>query len=358
MKLVQALGKQPKSWLLAESFLCLAAVAFVDCKTPWQFSLFVFYAGPIFVVALCSGHRAGIAFATFAAVVSWFANLGTQPFSDLTGYGWSVVNRLSAFIFVAVCGAMISQIREETRKRLEALERAQKLEHEIVRAGDREQMRIGQDLHDSVCQSLAALDCATECLKTELENSGLAQAATAQQIQKLLRETTIEARNLARGLVPVSVEPDGLVTALSGLVTTMSALRHAAIKFESQGEIEIQDPDVATHLYRIAQEALSNATRHANASQITVSLSGGDRSLHIVVSDDGCGSSTQPRPDGMGWRTMRYRAKLIGAEIKVETLPMGGTTVRCSLPLKGESRANSVSADGPDLRLSQVPAVP
>jgi signal transduction histidine kinase len=340
MKLLHSFARQPKSWLLAEALIWLAAVAAVDCNTPWQFSLFVFYAAPIFLVAFSFGQRSGIAFASFATVVSWFVNLNTQPFSDMTGYGWSIVNRLTAFLFVAICGASISRFREETRKRLVALEHAQKLEHEIVRVGDREQMRIGQDLHDGVCQSLAALDCATECLKVELENSGLMpQAVTAQQIQKLLQETTVEARNLARGLVPVAMEPDGLVTALRGLVATTGALRHATIDFESYGEIEIKDTDVATHLYRIGQEALSNAMRHANASRVSVSVVRDATSIHIVIADDGCGSATQPRSDGMGWRTMRYRAKLIGAQIKVETRPTGGTIVRCSLPLLAAAAA-------------------
>jgi signal transduction histidine kinase len=285
-------------------------------------------------VAFCCGQRVGIAFAFCSTGASWFANLGTQPFNDLTGYGWSILNRLMAFLFAAICGALVARFREETRKRVEAMEHAQKLEHEIVRVGDREQLRIGQDLHDGVCQSLAALDCATECLKVELENSGLRpQAVTARQIQKLLQETTIEARNLARGLVPVAMEPDGRVTAIRGLVTTTVALRHADIDFEVRGEIELKDPEVATHLYRITQEALSNAMRHANASRVCVTVAQDANTLHVIIADDGCGSSAQPRPDGMGWRTMRYRAKLIGAEIQVEAKPAAGTVVRCSLPL-------------------------
>lgn len=333
MKFFHAFARQPKWRLLTEAFLWLAIVAVVDGRTPWQFSLFVFYAAPIFLVAFSVGQRGGIAFAFFCTGVSWVVNLDTQPFGDMTGYGWAIANRLSAFLFVAICGALLSQFREEARQRLEALEHAQKLEHEIVRVGDREQMRIGQDLHDGVCQSLAALDCATECLKVELENGGLeAQAVTARQIQKLMQETTVEARNLARGLVPVALEPDGLVMALRSLVTTTGALRHAVIDFESRGEIHIKDTDVATHLYRIAQEALSNAMRHANASRVSVSVIQDASAINVVVADDGCGSSTQPRPDGMGWRTMRYRAKLIGATIKVETRPAGGTVVRCSLP--------------------------
>ncbi len=334
MKFLYAITRQPKSWLLVEALIWVTIVGIVDAKTPYRFSLFVFYAVPIFVLSFHFGQRSGIAFASFCASVSWYSNLATQPFgNDMTGYGWSILNRLIAFMFVALGGASISRFREETRKRLEALEHAQKLEHEIVRVGDREQMRIGQDLHDGVCQSLAALDCATECLKVELENVGSPQAATAHQIQKLLKETTIEARNLARGLVPVAMQPDGLVTALRSLVTTTGTLRHAAIDFQSIGDVEIKDTDVAVHLYRITQEALSNAMRHANAMHVTVSVTRDDQALHIGVADDGCGSATQPRADGMGWRTMRYRAKLIGADIKVTESPVGGTTVLCSLPM-------------------------
>ncbi len=335
MKIINAIAGQPKALLWIEIVIWLSLVAYVDAITPYRFSFFVFYAGPIFVVSYRFGQNAGLLSALGCNIIQWYANLATEPFGeDWRAYAWSLLTRLSALSFVAVCGASISRFREETRRRLETLEHAQKLEHEIVRVGDREQMRIGQDLHDGVCQSLAALDCATECLKMELEKNGLPQASTAQQIQKLLKETTIEARSLARGLVPVAIEPDGLVTSLRSLVTNTGALRHAAIDFESRGEVEIKDTDVATHLYRIAQEALSNAMRHANATHVTVSVVRDDAGLHISVVDDGCGSSAQPRPDGMGWRTMRYRAKLIGADINVDAPASGGTMVRCTLPLE------------------------
>jgi len=335
MKIIDAIAGQPKALLLVELAIWLALVAWVDAITPYRFTMFVFYAAPIFIIAYRFDQNPGLLAAAGCDAIQWYANLATQPYgNDWQTTVWSLLTRLTALSFVAICGASISRFHEETRRRLQALEHAQKLEHEIVRVGDREQMRIGQDLHDGVCQSLAALDCATECLKVELEKSGLPQAATAHQIQKLLKETTIEARNLARGLVPVAVEPDGLVTSLRSLVTNTGALRHAAIDFESRGDVEIKDTDVASHLYRIAQEALSNAMRHANATHVTVSVIRDSAGLHISVADDGCGSAAQPRSDGMGWRTMRYRAKLIGANIKVDASSSGGTTVRCSLPMQ------------------------
>jgi signal transduction histidine kinase len=236
-------------------------------------------------------------------------------------------------LFVAACGISIQNFREETRRRLQTLEHAQELEREIVRVSEREQMRIGQDLHDGVCQTLAALDCAAQCLKIDLEKDGSPQAKLAGEIQDRLCAATLEARNLARGIYPVTMEVDGLSVALQGLVMTTKSLHHARINFETDDNIVVKDPEVAMHLYRITQEALSNAMRHANASHVDVRLMHGDRRLSISVVDDGRGSAIQGRPDGMGLRTMRYRAKLIGADISVENIPSGGTAVRCVMPV-------------------------
>jgi signal transduction histidine kinase len=106
-----------------------------------------------------------------------------------------------------------------------------------------------------------------------------------------------------------------------------------AIGFESDEDVVVQDSEVAMHLYRITQEALSNAMRHSNATRVDVRLMRDRQGLSISVVDDGCGSSLQGRSDGMGWRTMHYRARLVGAQLEKLTPSSGGTTVRCSLPL-------------------------
>jgi signal transduction histidine kinase len=248
------------------------------------------------------------------------------------GFLWAGLNRTGGLLFAAFYGISIRHYREETQRRVEAIERAQELEREIVRAGEREQIRIGQDLHDGVCQTLAALDCATQCLKLDLELEGSPQARLAAEIQKRLSAATLEARSLARGIYPLPMEPDGLSMALQQLVVTTRTFCHAPIGFESDDDIVVKDSEVAIHLYRITQEALSNAMRHANATRVDVRVAREDEQLSISVADDGCGSAIQGRPDGMGWRTMRYRAKLIGAKIELQSRPTGGTTVRCSLP--------------------------
>ncbi|EDY21811.1 integral membrane sensor signal transduction histidine kinase [Chthoniobacter flavus Ellin428] len=332
MNLIDSFGKQPKSWMMAEAISALALVAVIDIITPWQFSWFIFYAVPVFLVALNFPRRVGITFAIVAAVVGWLANFDTVEHRGAGAYAWSGVNRMGGLLIAAACGISIQNFREETRRRVEALEHAQELEREILSAGEREQMRIGQDLHDGVCQTLAALDCAAQCLKMDLETEGSPQVKLAGEIQKRLSAATLEARNLARGIYPVTIQGDGLGLALRELVMMTNTLCQGKIGFESDDEFVVKDSEVALHLYRITQEALSNAMRHANATHVSVRLRRDQQHLTISVMDDGCGSAIQARPDGMGWRTMRYRAKLIGAEIKMESKPAGGTTVRCLLP--------------------------
>jgi signal transduction histidine kinase len=129
------------------------------------------------------------------------------------------------------------------------------------------------------------------------------------------------------------MERDGLSVALQGLVLATKSLTNINVIFETDENVIIKDPEVSMHLYRIAQEALSNAMRHANASHVVMRLTREDHRLMVCVEDDGCGSGISRRPDGMGWRTMRYRANLIGAKFDVASRPAGGTVVRCLLPI-------------------------
>ena len=339
MNLPDAFLKQPKALVFVEAVAAISAVGLVDFDTPWNYPLLIFYTLPIFFVGWHGGYRVGIAMAVFSSAVSWIANLDSHPYHSLFGYAWAATNRFVAFLFVAIGGASMMSHRETMRARLEALDRTRELEQEIVRVSEHEQMRIGQDLHDGVCQTLAAIDCAAACLKADLEAKSLPQVEAAGIIQKLLREAVIEARSLARGIFPVHMDAEGLSAALQELVETTNHLRQVSITFEAAEEIRIGDPGVAMHLYRIGQEALSNAMRHARATHVAVRLAQTDHTLTMSIADDGCGiSSTPTSSEGMGLRTMRYRARLIGANFDVLTNPSGGTAVRCSIPLPDDSR--------------------
>ncbi|MGB8169898.1 MAG: sensor histidine kinase [Chthoniobacteraceae bacterium] len=334
VKLTGLFRAQPKAATALEAFVLAVAIGYIDYITGWETSLFIFYAVPIFFVTWYGDRRSGIVFAILCGAIWFVANYETQPYHTPEGYAWATVNRAIYFAFVAFGSTAMRLQREEARARIEAMTRTRELEQELVRASEREQMRIGQDLHDGVCQSLAAIDCATQCLKTELESARLPHASSAAVIQKMLRDTVVEARSLARGLFPVQMESHGLPAALQDLVATTNQLRHTSVSFAATGDIRVENRETAIHLYRIAQEALSNAVRHGHANHITVSLTEDHRHLVMTIDDDGRGiSATNEVANGMGLRTMRYRAQVIDATLDVISKPSGGTSIRCALTL-------------------------
>ncbi len=343
MNFIDLLGQQPKSRLMWQGIACLILVAVIDLVTSWKFSMFIFYCAPVYVISLHFPKRTAITFTLATVVVATAANYDTIEFRGLAGFAWMAVNRLGGLLFVTGCGISFRSYRDEMLGRIEAMRRTQQLEREIVNAGERERERIGQDLHDGVCQTLAAIDCAIQCLKVDLESDQSPRIGLTAEIQKQLSLATQEARNMARSIYPVSISDDNLPDAIQDLATTMNSLFRGSIRVRSDEEVIVKDRDTATHLYRIAQEALSNAVRHANATRIDVDISQDDQGVTMSISDDGCGSSIQKRPDGMGQHTMRYRANLIGARITMKTAPSRGTSVTCTVPA-ARSQSEPVAA--------------
>ncbi len=315
-----------------EILVFLSLVTFVDLITTWQFSMYIFYCLPVYLVGLYFPRRVALSFAVFTAVVAMVANYDAIAVRGMGGYAWSGCNRLGGLLFTAACGISFRGYREETQRALEALRHSQQLEREVVRAGEREQQRIGQDLHDGVCQTLAALGCAAQCLKVDLEADSSPRIELVTEIQKQLSAATLEARNMARGIYPVSISADSLGIAIQDLVTSLNQIFGDIICVATDPEIVVCDADTALHLYRITQEALSNASRHANATRIDVGLTQGPRELVLTIADNGCNAEMQTRADGMGSHTMRYRANLIGAGLTVKTNSNKGTEVQCTLP--------------------------
>lgn len=325
---------QPQMVIFSGAMVMLLGVGIFDKITGWEISLFLFYAFPILFVAWFGSRILALGCALLCGLVWFFANLDAHTYGTLQAYIWAAINRQMYFFFVAIGGAAIRQQQEEMRGRLEAMTHARELEQEIVRISEREQMRIGQDLHDGLCQNLAAIQCATACMKADLDARSAPEASEADTIQQMLRDSLVEARNIARGIFPVQLETEGLHDALEDLVARTNALRHTSITFASQGEVKIADAHVAMNLYRIAQEALSNAVRHTSGEQIILRLDATDDHVLLSVEDGGQGfdqpKSAQP---GMGLKTMQYRARLIGAELEIVRSSLRGTTVRCTLPL-------------------------
>ena len=318
--------------VVLEASVVVAIIGWFDFITPTEVSFFLLYSLPIYFVARNVPRATAFTFAFACWVLCFFINYpGTE---NKTLHMWRMANRMTAFIFVTAAGTSLKRQKEEFRSRLEAIEHSRELEREIVRVSEREQIRIGQDLHDSVCQNLAALDCATVCLKAQLKNEP--QIQVADSIQSLLRRTLAETRSLARGVFPVHVEREGLVVALDDLATTAQRIHGVQVTFELAGEPDDLSLEVSTHLYRIAQEALSNALRHAAADHVVIRAMHTPSRFVLSIQDDGHGFTTpseQSPGNGMGLQTMRYRARLISAELEVQPVTPRGTIIRCTLPL-------------------------
>ncbi len=219
------------------------------------------------------------------------------------------------------------------RERALVQERAerQRLEREALEIVEREQRRIGADLHDGLGQQLTAIEILCAGLKEDVAGSPkLARQVT--RIGRMLRESISQVRSLSRGLVPVGNEPDALWGSLVELVQQTNSLGRIECRLDSPAVVSLADAAVAGQLYRIAQEAVNNAVKHSRARRITVTFSQRGSDLELTVADDGRGFPKVLRP-GLGLEVMRHRAGVIGAELTVESVAGKGTTIRCRLPL-------------------------
>ena len=212
-----------------------------------------------------------------------------------------------------------------------------RLEQDIIRISEREQRRIGQDLHDDLCQRLAAVKMKVQDLEEKLVDTAPGAIRQAEAIAGNLSDAIAITRALARGLSPVDIESGGLVVALSGLARGMSSVFGLDCRFAHEGAPPDVGPHAATQLYRIAQECVTNAARHARASRVMISLATRADHLELRVANDGAPMPARDADSssaGMGTHIMRYRARSVGAALEFDTSPPDATTaVICRLPL-------------------------
>jgi PAS domain S-box-containing protein len=209
-----------------------------------------------------------------------------------------------------------------------------RLEKEILEISDKERRRIGQDLHDGLCQHLAGIELMSQVLEQKLAAKSKTDAARVGEISKHVRDAIGQTRSLARGLSPVTLESEGLASALLELAANTEKMFGITCRVSAAHLGHARAPAVETHLYRIAQEAVSNAIKHGKAREVVIELqTGADRTV-LSVTDDGAGiPEPPPRNGGMGLRIMDYRAGMIGGALSIQRNPHAGTTVRCSVPV-------------------------
>jgi signal transduction histidine kinase len=208
----------------------------------------------------------------------------------------------------------------------------QRLEDEILAISEREQRRIGQDLHDGLCQQLTGTALLSRSLQMKLGARSAPEESEAARITTLINDAIEQTRRVTRGLHPVVDEPSGLMQALQELAAGIHGLGPLTCRFDCPEPVPIPDQAEATHLYRIAQEAVQNAMRHAHPTAIVIGLRSDGSTLSLDVADNGCGMSALQARTGMGLAIMNHRAATLGGALRVHAVEQGGTVVTCTLP--------------------------
>jgi signal transduction histidine kinase len=218
-------------------------------------------------------------------------------------------------------------VRDITKKK--------QLEREILEISNREQRRIGQDLHDSLCQHLTGIGFMGKVLEKKAASHIPLEPSDIQEIVELIDQAITMTRGFARGLNPVELQADGLMHALGKLAENMKRLFGVSCTFVCSAPIFIYDNEKATHLYRIVQEALNNAIKHGKADEVAISLDREGTTCVLTISDNGIGYGKTPSHGrGMGLSIMRYRASMIEATIDIRARPQGGTDLVCCFQVR------------------------
>lgn len=206
------------------------------------------------------------------------------------------------------------------------------LERQVLEIGARQQQQISSDLHDSVGQQLVGLSYLAKSLARKLTERELPERETAQQIVDATQRAIVEVRRAIRGLTPVEVDAQGLMVALEQLAADAQQRFDIPCRFAYDQPVLVENNATATHLFRIAQEAITNAVKYAAPSAIAVNLKTENGRVSLTISDDGVGfGNLAEETGGFGMRIMRYRAGVIGARLQIESSPDGGTIVCCML---------------------------
>src|SRR5690606_8912882 len=207
------------------------------------------------------------------------------------------------------------------------------LEQEVIASVERERVRVGHDLHDGLAQLLIGVKLLLEPLADRLSTEGSAHAETAAKAVQLVGRAIEDTRELARGLSPMPRSAT-FADALRELAEQSERLLGVPCRLTTESPPDQLTETAAMHVYRIAQEATTNAARHGRAKQIGVRCTADRDPLRLAVTDAGVGfTGGRTAEPGMGLRIMRYRARSLGGELTVTEAPAGGTVVSLVCPL-------------------------
>jgi signal transduction histidine kinase len=332
----------------------LVVIGVVDYLTGFEMQFSVFYLLGVGLAAWFVGKGFGLVMSVLSVLV-WIGGdlaAGARYSNPLIPVWNALILMVFYFIVVWLLSSLRSfhreleaTVRQRTQALTQEMAERQRLEEEILRVSERERRSIGHDLHDSLCQHLTGTALAGQVLGERLAAKSLPEAADAEKVVGLVEEGIMLARNLARGLYPVDVEAGGLMDAFQDLAASVTKGARVQCVFECGAPILIHDDAAATHLYRIAQEAVRNALQHGKPKRVGIALAESGGLVTLTVEDDGVGvPESAVKSDGLGIRIMAHRAAIIGGTFAIEPGPTGGTIVTCSIPAGAAKRAGEAQA--------------
>lgn len=228
-----------------------------------------------------------------------------------------------------------AELTKANERLRQEIEQRRRLEIELLAISEREQTRIGQELHDSLGQQLTGIAIMTKVLEQKLNSKSPAESADAKEIERLVSRAVEETRGLAKGLHPIDLATGGLKSALQEFAGTTEHLFGLCCTFKCDKPVPIEDVGVSIHLYRIAQEAVTNAIKHSRAKNIRIELACDKSETVLRIQSDGRDfPGMQVKGKGMGLQIMDHRAEMIGGSLDIRKRDGGGTIVTCAFPNK------------------------
>jgi signal transduction histidine kinase len=349
VRLLEKLERSSRASLIVAGVAMLAFIGVVDYLTGFELLFSVFYLLDVALAAWFVGKGFGLLMSVLSVIVWIGGDLAAGAhYSNLVVPIWNAVILMVFYFIVVWLLARLRSLHKELEARVVERTRAltremaerQRLEEEILKVSEREQRRIGHDLHDSLCQHLTATALAGQVLVERLAAKSLPESADAGKVVELVEEGIDLARNLARGLYPVEMDAEGLMSAFQQLAGNITKGAKVRCVFECDKPVLIHNDAAATHLYRITQEAVRNAIAHGKPKRIGINLSEDNALVKLTIEDDGVGLPEESQPtDGLGVRIMAHRAAMIGGTFALEPAPTGGTIITCSLPKAATNKA-------------------
>ncbi len=340
LPLIGFFERRSRPALIAIISAIVLIVAVADYFTGYDFSFAFFYLGAVALATWFISPRFALLISVISVLLGFAGDLLAGAAKEkLFLSGWNAVLALAFYaVTVNILAALRSlqnrleeKVRGRTAELTEEMLKREFLERELLAVSEREQRRIGHDIHDSLCQHLTATAIAGEVLREKLEAKEQPEAADARCLIALVEEGISLARSMARGLAPIELEEDGLMAAFHDMAHTTGERFRIDCRFECKDPVYVHDLAVAGHLFRIAQEAVTNAIKHGRARLVVIALSSTPAEIRLAVRDDGSGFP-EPAPEarGMGMHIMRHRARMIGAQIQIRRA-QPGTLVECVL---------------------------